>query len=91
MRAVLILAATALAGCAVATTGVVPRAEGLNVITRQGSSFLVQPMELTAAASREAVAFCAASNKQAKIVHTKEIPAGPLGRWPESEILFRCE
>ena len=29
--------------------------------------------------------------KRVKVVHTKEIPAGILGRWPESEILFRCE
>jgi len=39
----------------------------------------------------EADAYCKGSGKSVKVMHTKEIQAGPLGRWPESEVLFRCE
>lgn len=80
-----------LAGCATPTTGVVPRGEGLATVTHQGSSGLVSTDSLKAAAIQEADAHCQRSGKHAKVVHTKEIPAGPLGRWPESEVLFRCE
>ena len=91
MRVFLSIAATALAGCAVPTTGVIPRSDGFYTVTRQGDGFWVQPIQLTAAATQEAQAHCSKSSKQAKVVNTKEIPAGPLGRWPESEVLFRCE
>ena len=86
-----LLAAIFLAGCAVPTTGVVPRAEGMNTITRQGNSFMVQTLSLTAEATQEGEAYCARTGKKIKVVHVKEIPAGVLGRWPESEVLFRCE
>lgn len=85
------LAALIVTGCAVLTTGVIPQSEGMYTITRQGNGFWVQPLELTAAAAREADQFCTSTNKKAKIIHTKEIPAGVLGRWPESELLFRCD
>ena len=79
------------AGCAVPTAGVVPRGEGLYTVTRQGSSALVSTDSLKAAALQEADGYCKTSGKGAKLVHSKEIPAGPFGRWPESEVLFRCE
>lgn len=41
-----------LAGCAVPTTGVVPRSEGMYTVTRQGEGFWVQPLQLTAMASQ---------------------------------------
>lgn len=91
MKTALILAAVALAGCAVPTTGVVARPEGMFTITRQGNGAWVQPMELTSAATQDAAAYCASVKQKAKIIHTKEIPAGAFGRWPESEVLFRCE
>jgi hypothetical protein len=81
----------ALTGCAVATTGVVPRQEGMYTVTRQGAGAWVQPLELTALANQEADAYCSKNGRKTKIIHTKEIPAGPLGRWPESEVLFRCD
>lgn len=87
----LLIAAATLAGCAVPTSGVVPRAEGMYTITRQGEGFWVQPGQLTALASQDASKECERANKKFKLVHVKEIPAGPLGRWPESEVLFRCE
>lgn len=80
-----------LTGCAVPTTGVVQRSEGMLTITRQGEGFWVQTMQLTAMATQDAEAHCTRSSKKLKVLHTKEIPAGPLGRWPESEVLFRCE
>lgn len=83
--------AALLVGCAVPTTGVVPRAEGMYTITRQGEGFWVQTLQLTALATQDAEAYCRRANKTVKVLHTKEIPAGPLGRWPEAEILFRCE
>lgn len=85
------LLALALAACAVPTTGVVPRGEGLSTVTRQGEGFWVTPDSLKVEAIKEADAHCARSGKNVKVVHTKEIPAGVLGRWPESEVLFKCE
>jgi len=80
-----------LSACATPTTGIVPRGEGLFTVTRQGEGFWVTPDSLKAAAILEADAYCKGSGKSVKVMHTKEIQAGPLGRWPESEVLFRCE
>jgi hypothetical protein len=91
MKALRYLLVGTLTGCAVATTGVVPRAEGMYTITRQGNGAWVQPLELTALASQDAEAYCTKSDKRLKLLHTKEIPAGLLGRWLESEVLFRCD
>lgn len=85
------LFALALSGCAVPTTGVVARQDGMMTITRQGEGFWVQPLQLTAMATQDAEAYCTGAGKKLKVLHSKEIPAGALGRWPESEILFRCE
>ena len=87
----MIAAAAVLTGCAVPTTGVVPRAEGYYTVTRQGAGAWVQPTHLTAEGAQEAEAYCTKAGKKVKVIHTKEIPAGPLGRWPESEVLFRCD
>lgn len=81
----------AIAGCAVPTTGVIPRGEGMSTITRQGEGFWVTPDSLKAAAILEADSYCKRGGKVVKVIHTKEIQAGAFGRWPESEVLFRCE
>lgn len=78
-------------GCATPTTGVVPRGQDLYTVTRQGGGFAVTTDSLKAAAIKEADAFCSERGKRLNVLHTKEIPAGVLGRWPESEILFKCE
>jgi len=91
MRTIILMTAAILAGCAVPTTGVVPRAEGMATITRQGEGFWVQTQQLTAMATQDAEVYCMRNSKRLKVLHIKEIPAGPLGRWPESEILFRCD
>lgn len=86
-----LLVVAALTGCAVPTTGVIPRSEGMHTVTRQGNGFWVQPAQLTNEAILEASAYCEKSGKKYKQVHVKEIPAGALGRWPETELLFRCD
>jgi hypothetical protein len=60
-------------------------------VTRQGSGAWVSVDSLKAEALQEADVFCATKGKKLKFVHSKEIPAGPFGRWPESEVLFKCE
>lgn len=87
----LIAFGAALVGCAVPTTGVVPRGQDMYTVTRQGDSFLVTTESLKIGAIQEADAYCAAKAKKYKFIHNKDIPAGPLGRWPESEVLFKCE
>lgn len=85
-------AVLALAACSTPTTGVIPRGEGMMTITRQGNGFWVTPDSLKVAAIQDGEAYCkGATGKGIKVIHTKEIPAGALGRWPESEVLFRCE
>lgn len=82
---------TILAGCAISTTGVVPRGDDLYTVTRQGNGAWVGVDSLKAAGLQEADSFCSTKGKKLKLIHSKEIPAGPFGRWPESEVLFRCE
>lgn len=91
MRLHALWAAALVAGCAVPTTGVIPISEGMYTITRQGDGFWVQPLQLTAQATQDADAYCGRTKKTVKVLHTKEIPAGAFGRWPESEVMFRCE
>lgn len=92
MKAVFItVIALALTACAVPTTGIVPRGEGLSTVTKQGEGFWVTTESLKIGAIKEAASYCKTISKTVKVVHTKEIPAGPLGRWPEAEVLFKCE
>ena len=81
----------ALTACAIPTTGVVPRGEEMYTIARQGNGFWVTVDSLKAEALKDAEAHCNQQKKKLKFIHSKEIPAGALGRWPESEVLFRCE
>lgn len=91
MKTLLLAVAFAvLAACATPTTGIVPRGEGMHTVTRQGSGFWVTTDALKTSAILEADAHCKQESKGAKIIHSKEIQAG-AGRWPESEILFKCE
>lgn len=80
-----------LGGCAIATTGVVPRGDDMLTITRQGNSAWVTTDSLKVAALQGADAYCNSKNKKMKFIYNKDIPAGAFGRWPESEVLFRCE
>ena len=87
----LAIASTSFGGCAVPTTGVVPRGDDMYSVTRQGGGAWVSVDSLKAEGLQEAGAFCTTNGKKLKFVYSKEIPAGPLGRWPESEVLFKCE
>lgn len=91
MKFLVSVVALTLCGCAVPTSGVVPRGEELYTVARQGEGFWVTPDQLKAQALVEAEQYCDIKKKKIKLVHSKEIPAGPLGRWPESEVLFKCE
>jgi len=84
------LIAVLASGCATPTTGVVPQGDGLYTVTRQGSGVWVPTAELKADALKEAHQFCTRKQRGFKVIHTKEIPAGPFGRWPEAEIVFSC-
>lgn len=90
-HAVIIAVTGLLGGCAVATTGVIPRGDNMYTVTRQGEGFWVTTDHLKNAAIQEAQAKCDTDKKTLKVIHTKEIQAGGFGRWPESEVLFRCE
>ena len=85
------LVAVLTAGCATPTTGVVPRGDDMYTVTRQGAGAWVSTDSLKAAALKEGGDFCQTKGRKLKLIHSKEIPAGPLGRWPESEVLFRCD
>ena len=79
-----------LSGCAVPTSGVVSRGNDNFTVTRQGEGFWVTTDQLKNAAIQEAQSSCDAKGKKVNVIHTKEIPAGAFGRWPESEVLFKC-
>ena len=87
----LISMAAVLTGCAVPTTGVVNRGDDMYTVTRQGSGFWVTTESLKVGAMQEANSYCTSQGKKYKFMYNKDIPAGPLGRWPESEVLFKCE
>lgn len=91
MRFLILGITLALAGCAVPTSGVVPQNNGYLTVTRQGSSFLISTSSLAAQARQEAADHCRGLGKASNVIHAKEIPAGPMGRWPEAEIVFKCE
>ena len=90
-RFALFAVAMMLAGCAVPTTGVVPQNNGLMTITRQGEGFWVTTASLSAQTRTDAAEHCKGLGKTSNVIHSKEIQSGALGRWPEAEILFKCE
>jgi hypothetical protein len=87
----LLAAVLALAGCATPTTGIVRLSDGLHKVAHQGGAAWVSTASLKTAAISEAGAFCRASGKAVRVVDVKETQARPLGGWPESEVLFKCE
>lgn len=91
MKPAFVLFSLLLAACATPTTGVIPRGEGMFTVTRQGDGFWVTTDSLKVAALQDADTYCGSQKRKIKFIHSKEIPAGPLGRWPESEVLFKCE
>ena len=60
-------------------------------VTRQGNSGWVTTDSLKVLALQETDAYCAGNGKKMKFKYNKDIPAGVLGRWPESEVLFKRE
>ena len=80
-----------LVGCAVASSGVIARGDNMYTVTRQGDGFWVSTDQLKNAAIQEAQASSNRDKKTLKVIHSKEIQAGAFGRWPEAEVLFKCE
>lgn len=91
IRKLILVVSFAAVGCAIPTTGVVPRGENVYTVTRQGAGAWVATDQLRSAAHLEASEFCVKRGQGLKVLHTKEIPAGPFGRWPEAEVVFRCD
>jgi hypothetical protein len=71
--------------------GIVSPGQGLHTVTRLGQGVWVTPDALKAAPILEADAYRQCCGHAVKVAHTKEIPAEPLGRWPESEVMFGYE
>ena len=86
-----LVALLGVSACAVPSTGIVPRGQDLFTVTRQGGGFWVSVDSLRVGALQEANEYCTQQNRKLNVLHTKDIPAGALGRWPESEVLFKCE
>ncbi len=82
--------ASLLIGCATPTTGIIPRGEGINTVTHQANWDFTSTDTLKNNAILEASAYCQRTSKGVKVIHTKEIQGG-LDRFPEAEILFKCE
>ena len=87
--AIVALAAT-VSGCAVPTTGVIPRGDGLYTVSHQGATAFHATEPLKLAATQEGMAYCEKLGKSFKFVHSKEIQGRPA-QYPESEVLFKCE
>ena len=91
MKHVAPLLALLLAGCAVPTTGVTPLSDGLYKIAHQGNGAWVTADSLKTEATKEANGYCGKTNKQARVVDVKQIPARAFGGWPQAEVLFKWE
>jgi hypothetical protein len=91
MKKFVVLCPILLASCAVPSSGIVAQKDDMYTVTRQGNNALVSTDSLKIAASSEAESYCSANGKKFKLIHSKETPGGVFGRWPESEVLFKCE
>ena len=91
MKAVFLLPAFAIAGCAVPTTGIVPLQDGLYKVAHQGNGGWVRTETLKATAVQEAESYCRRDGKRLRVIDVKQTEARPLGGWPEAEALFKCE
>ena len=86
----LLILAFLMTGCAVPTTGVIPRGDGLYTVSHQGATAFHATEPLKLAATQEGMAYCEKLGKTFKFVHSKEIQGRPA-QYPESEVLFKCE
>jgi hypothetical protein len=68
-----------LAGCAIPTTGVAPRGEGMYTVTRQGSGAWVTVDSLKAQGLQEADAFCSAKGENSNSSIARKFQRARLG------------
>ncbi len=79
-----------LAGCA-ANSGVVPMGQGNFMVLRQAATGFSGSGNLKADALREANQYCAAQQKELKIVSSREAePPFLFGNFPKAEVQFTC-
>lgn len=91
MRLLFGIAAIALTGCAT-QTGVITTGQNAYMVLNQGNGFWASPSTLTAAATKEAAAYCEAKGKVVEILTTREAGAGIRpGAYPEGEVRFSCK
>jgi len=88
MKTVIVIAACALAGCA-ARPGIVAAPDGTLTVMRRGADLSASTSLLKVQAMKDADAYCAARQKRANVVDSREIPS--VGHWPEAQIKFTCE
>lgn len=86
------IAALTLSACAVPTTGVVQLSDGLRKVTHStNAGVFYNPEQLKLDAVREATASCEKDGKTYRMIDISQRPPGAFARWPEAEVLFRCE
>ena len=88
MKIALIAVAFVLAGCA-AHPGVVQGSDGTLTALRRGTGLGDATGPLRIQALKDATDYCAAMNKRANVIRSREIPA--IRQWPEAEVTFTCE
>ena len=86
----LVIISAILSGCAVPTSGVIPRGNDLYTVTHQGETAFHSTEPLKTAATKEASEYCAKIGKKFVFLHSKEVQGRPA-QYPESEVLFKCE
>ena len=91
MKTLALITVFSLVGCAASPTGVVPKQEGLNTLTREGESPSVTMADLRAAALVEGNQYCETKQMAMKVVELQEIPRGVFGSGHRVEVLFRCQ
>ena len=79
----LVMSVVLLCACWIHGSGVVARGENRCTVTRQSGAVWVSVESLKAEALQEAGAYCAQKQKQLKLIHSKDTPAG-FGRWADS-------
>ena len=88
MKAVLLAVALTLIGCATGP-GIVPASDGTLIAKRRGAYLTDATGPLRLQALKDSDDYCAARNKRANVIRSREIAA--IRQWPEAEVSFVCE
>lgn len=88
MKSLLLAIVLTLTACAAGPT-VVPAPDGTLTALRRGNQLGDATGPLRIQALKDADAYCAARNKRANVIRSREIAA--IRHWPEAEVSFVCE